>query len=98
MRRCKKCFARWNHWRIPPGLESQGALIRLWARSGTRPRIRCHPARGSGAALVMPGQNRGHQQTSGRHQQMRERAAHWARQHRVHAEGQNLGRSVLEDD
>jgi hypothetical protein len=62
-----KRFALWNLWLIPPGLESQGTLTRIWAKRGTRPRIRrdrrftwaylfgaiC-PARGTGAALVRP--------------------------------------------
>ncbi len=52
---------------MKPALESQGTLTRIWARRGTRPRIKrdrrftwaylfgaiC-PARGTGAALVMP--------------------------------------------
>ena len=54
-------------FRMKPGLESQGTLTRIWAKRGTRPCIRrdrrftwaylfgavC-PARGTGAALVMP--------------------------------------------
>jgi hypothetical protein len=35
-----KRFAPWNPWPIPPGLESQGTLTRIWAKHGGRPRIR----------------------------------------------------------
>jgi hypothetical protein len=54
-------------FRMKPASESRGTLTRIWAKRGTRPRIRrdrrftwaylcgaiC-PARGTGAALVMP--------------------------------------------
>jgi transposase len=54
-------------FRMKPASESQGTLTRIWAKRGTRPRIKLDrkftwaylfgaicPARGTGAALVMP--------------------------------------------
>ncbi len=55
----KRC-ALWNLWLIPPALESQGTLTRIWAKRGTRPRIKrdrrftwAKPAKGSGRRSLL---------------------------------------------